>query len=133
MENGRRMLRRLGSQKLTAVLHCCFAAVVRICRLALALLAAILSILVRLWASQTVERPHEQEYCHEGDDDLQTAAHQISPYQMAQALGIAAISNPQACRQSVRWRCHLLGPLGVTPILASEVQAMVDGGRAELG
>ena len=89
------MVRRLGSQKLTAVLYCSFAAVVGICRLAVALLAAILSLLVRLWAGQTVERPHEQEYCHEGDDDLQTAAHQISPYQMAQASGIAAICNPQ--------------------------------------
>ena len=77
------MLRRLGSQKLTTVLHCCFAAVVGICRLAVALLAAILSSLVRLRAGQAVERPHEQEYCDEGDDDLQTAAHQISPYQMA--------------------------------------------------
>lgn len=79
MENGRRMFRRLGSQKLAAVLNCSFAAVVGICRLAVALLAAILSLLIRLWAGQTVEGPHEQEYCNEGDDDLQTAAHQLSP------------------------------------------------------
>ena len=79
MKNGRRMLRRLGSQKLTAVLHRCFAAVVGICRLAVALLAAILSLLIRLRAGQTVEGPHEQKYCHEGDDDLQTTAHQLSP------------------------------------------------------
>ena len=29
-------------------------------------------------------------------------------------------------------RGHLLGPLGVTPILAGEVQAMIDSGGAEL-
>jgi hypothetical protein len=73
------MFRCLGSQKLTTVLNGCFAAVVGIRRLTIALLAAILSLPVRLRDSQTVERPHEQEYSHEGDDDLQTAAHQLSP------------------------------------------------------
>jgi hypothetical protein len=131
------MLSRLGSQKLTAVLHCCFAAVIGICRLAVALLAAILSLLIRLWAGQTVERPHEQEYCHQGDDDLQTAAHQISPYQIAQVWGSrrSAIPKPAADQldgEGLMARCHLPGPLGVTPIFASEVQAMIDSRGAEL-
>jgi hypothetical protein len=73
------MLRRLGSQKLTGVLHCCFAAIVGICRLAVALPAAILSLLIRLRSGQTIEGPQEQEHSHEGDYDLQTTTHQVSP------------------------------------------------------
>jgi len=85
MQSGQGMLRGFGSQQLPGGLHGCFAAVVRLWRPTVTLLAAILSLLVRLWPGETIERPHEQEYCHEGDDDLQTTAHQVSPYQIAEA------------------------------------------------
>jgi hypothetical protein len=77
MKNRRRMLRRFGCQKLVAALNCCFAAVVRVGRPAIALLAAIFGLLVELRSGKTVEGPHEQKNCGEGDDDLQTTTHSL--------------------------------------------------------
>ena len=75
IENGRRMVRRLGCHKLVAALNGSFAAVVWVRRRALALLAAIRSLLIKPSVGEAVEGPNEQKYCYEGDGDVHVTAH----------------------------------------------------------
>jgi hypothetical protein len=71
------MVRRLGCQKLVAALDSSLATVVGVRRAALALFTAIHSLLVTFGAGEAVERPHEQHYGSNGQNDSDALAHSL--------------------------------------------------------
>jgi hypothetical protein len=75
IKNGRRVVRRLGRQKLVAARDNVLTAFVGIRRRAIALLAAICGLLIELSAGKAVEGPNKQKDCQEGDGNMNASTH----------------------------------------------------------
>jgi hypothetical protein len=69
------MIRRLRRHKVVATRESSLAAIVGIRCRALALFAAVRSLLIELAAREAVERPHEQKHCKKDDGNVNATTH----------------------------------------------------------